>query len=54
MTRTHHEPIPPAMKGFEFRQRKERLNWRILSTIDVDKIINNVYYTPSTTDSDSD
>lgn len=34
--------MPPAMNGFEFKQRREAINWRLLSSVDVDKIIRQV------------
>ena len=35
-------PMPPAMKGFEFRQRRDAIHWRLLASMDVDKIVKNV------------
>ena len=37
--------MPPALAGFEFRQRRDTINWRLLSTVDVDKIVKNVIIT---------
>ncbi len=37
-------PMPPATKGFEFRQRTDKLNWRLLASMNIGNIIKHVLF----------
>ncbi|RKO89786.1 Iguana/Dzip1-like DAZ-interacting protein N-terminal-domain-containing protein, partial [Blyttiomyces helicus] len=34
--------LPPVMQGFYFRKRRDRLNWRLLASVQVDRIMKEV------------